>query len=71
MTRARKEILNKRIETYIYLYFKKGNYADFYLDKFLLDYIAFELNCSKTMAEKIFKNLLKQNFQTWLHNFEY
>lgn len=71
MTRVREEIINKKIETYIYIYLKRTNYKHFYLDNFLLDYIAFELNCSKTKVKNVYSNLLKEDFETWLHNFKY
>lgn len=71
MTRIREEITNKKIETYIYLYLKRTNCKNFYLDDFLLDYIAFELDCSKTKVKNIYSNLLKNDFETWLHNFTY
>lgn len=71
MTRYRKEFIDKKIETYIYLYVKKNNCSDFYLENYLFDYIAFMLNCSKTKVRHIFNEISKKDFQTWLHNFEY
>ena len=71
MTRQKKIEQEKQIEALIYLFIKKQEAFDWWLDDFLFYQIAFTLNCSIHKVKRVFyKKIMKENYD-WLMNFTY